>query len=79
MVHGDNQPGEWEGKYDVEQRTMTGFIAQEVEEAAKACGFDFSGVHAPKDNGKLYSLTHAEFVVPLVKAVQEQQVSITEQ
>ena len=76
MVHGGDQPGEWEGKFDLEKKQMTGFIAQEVEAAARASGYDFSGVHAPEGNSKLYSLTYSEFVVPLVKAVQEQQAMI---
>ena len=33
--------------------------------------YDFSGVDAPKNNKDLYGLRYAEFVVPLVKAVQE--------
>jgi len=49
----------------------TGFIAQEVEEAAKKVGFNFDGVDAPKNEHDLYGLRYAEFVVPLVKAVQE--------
>ena len=52
---------------------QTGFIAQEVEEAAKELGYDFSGVDAPKNENDHYGLRYAEFVVPLVKAVQEQQ------
>ena len=51
----------------------TGFIAQEVEEAAKSVGFDFSGVDRPKNENDYYGLRYAEFTVPLVKAVQEQQ------
>ena len=49
----------------------TGFIAQEVEEAAKQIGYDFSGVDAPRNDNDFYGLRYAEFVVPLVKAVQE--------
>jgi trimeric autotransporter adhesin len=49
----------------------TGFIAQEVEAAAKSIGYDFSGVDAPKNENDMYGLRYAEFVVPLVKAVQE--------
>ena len=49
----------------------TGFIAQEVEEAAKKIGYDFSGIDAPKNENDFYGLRYAEFVVPLVKAVQE--------
>ncbi len=58
---------------------MTGFLAQEVEAAAKKINYDFSGVDVPKVDGGLYSLRYAEFVVPLVKAVQEQQVIIETQ
>lgn len=49
----------------------TGFVAQEVEEAAKKIGYDFSGIDIPKNKNSLYGLRYAEFVVPLVKAVQE--------
>ena len=57
---------------------MTGFFAQDVEDAAKSINYSFSGVHSPK-NGGLYSLDYSAFVVPLVKAVQEQQVTIEKQ
>jgi trimeric autotransporter adhesin len=59
-----------------EKMLYTGFIAQEVEAAAKLIGYDFSGVDAPKNEKDLYGLRYAEFVVPLVKAVQEQQILI---
>ncbi len=59
-----------------EQMTETGFIAQEVEKAAKEIGYDFSGVDPPKNEHDYYNLRYAEFVVPLVKAVQEQQAEI---
>ncbi|MEM0993982.1 MAG: tail fiber domain-containing protein, partial [Bacteroidota bacterium] len=49
----------------------SGFIAQEVEAAAEQLGYDFSGVDAPQDEADIYGLRYAEFVVPLVKAVQE--------
>jgi hypothetical protein len=54
----------------------TGFIAQEVEAAARQSGFDFSGVDKPTNENALYGLRYSEFVVPLVKAVQEQQTII---
>jgi hypothetical protein len=57
----------------------TGFIAQEVEMAAKELGFDFSGVDAPRNANDIYGIRYAEFVVPLVKAMQEQQAHIEEQ
>lgn len=58
--------------------TYTGFLAQEVEAAAKASNFDFSAVHSPQNENDMYSLAYAEFVVPLVKATQEQQAIIEE-
>jgi hypothetical protein len=61
------------------QIVYTGFIAQEVEQAAKEIGYDFSGVDVPKNDKGMYGLRYAEFVVPLVKAVQEQQQMIQEQ
>ncbi|HVG14126.1 MAG TPA: tail fiber domain-containing protein, partial [Chitinophagaceae bacterium] len=51
----------------------TGFVAQEVEEAAKKLDYDFSGVDAPKNEEDLYGIRYSAFVVPLVKSVQEQQ------
>jgi hypothetical protein len=54
-----------------EQIVYTGFLAQDVEKTAKSLGYDFSGVDAAKNSKDLYGLRYAEFVVPLVKAVQE--------
>jgi trimeric autotransporter adhesin len=54
-----------------EQVIQTGFVAQEVEQAAKETGYEFSGVDKPKTGTGLYGLRYSEFVVPLVKAVQE--------
>jgi hypothetical protein len=54
-----------------EQIRYTGFIAQEVEKVTKEIGYNFSGVDAPKNENDFYGLRYAEFVVPLVKAVQE--------
>ena len=52
-----------------EKQVQTGFVAQDVEKSAKNIGYDFSGVEV--DEIGVYSLRYAEFVVPLVKAVQE--------
>lgn len=54
----------------------SGFIAQEVEAAAKSIGYEFHGVDHPQHDDGHYGLRYAEFVVPLVKAVQEQQETI---
>lgn len=54
----------------------TGFLAQDVEGTCQEIGYDFDGVNIPKDKEDLYSLSYAQFVVPLVKAVQEQELKI---
>jgi hypothetical protein len=58
---------------EVSSIRRTGFIAQEVEQAARASGYDFSGVIRPVTDKDHYSLSYESFVVPLVKAVQDQQ------
>ncbi len=63
--------GNWAGKYDVEKITQSGFIAQQVDSAAQACGYNFNGVTRPNTPGELYALGYDDFVVPLVKAAQE--------
>lgn len=50
---------------------QTGFIAQEVEAVIKKTGLVFHGVEAPQNESDHYAIRYAEFVVPLVKAVQE--------
>ncbi|CAN5823433.1 hypothetical protein BH10BAC2_BH10BAC2_38120 [soil metagenome] len=54
-----------------EHKLYTGFIAQDVEKVADKMGFDFSGVYKPQNDKDPYGLSYADFVVPLVKAVQE--------
>ena len=63
----------------MEKIKFSGFLAQEVEQAAKETGYDFSGLHKPNNSKDLYALSYESFVVPLVKAVQEQQVIIINQ
>ena len=58
---------------------QSGFIAQEVEKAAITSGYNFNGIHKPDNNNDHYSLAYSQFVVPLVKAVQEQQQMIEKQ
>ncbi|RLD62427.1 MAG: hypothetical protein DRJ05_00385, partial [Bacteroidetes bacterium] len=55
---------------------QTGFLAQDVDQAANELGFDFSGIVKHKNKSGNYGLRYSEFVVPLVKAVQEQQQEI---
>jgi hypothetical protein len=56
-----------------EREVLSGFAAQEVEAAAASSGYAFSGVDKPKNANDFYGLRYGDFVVPLVKAVQEQQ------
>lgn len=62
-----------------EKIIYTGFIAQEVEQAARESHFNFSGVIKPVNNKDAYSVNYSEFVVPLVKATQELNRIVTEQ
>jgi hypothetical protein len=55
-----------------------GFIAQDVEKIIQK-GYVFSGVRPPQNEKDHYSLAYAEFVVPLVKAVQELNAQVEEQ
>jgi hypothetical protein len=66
-------------KAEATKEKHTGFVAQDVEKAATELNYDFSGVDKPKNDKDLYGLRYAEFVVPLVKAVQEQQIQIEQQ
>jgi hypothetical protein len=51
---------------------QTGFIAQDVERITKNLGYNFSGIEIPtNENNSHYGLRYSEFVVPLVKSVQE--------
>ena len=52
-----------------QREVQTGFVAQDVAGVARSIGYDFSGVDI--DEMGIYSLRYSEFVVPLVKAVQE--------
>jgi hypothetical protein len=54
-----------------EKIVYTGFVAQEVEQAAKNLHYNFNGVDLPKNENDLYALRYESFVVPLVKSVQE--------
>lgn len=54
-----------------EKIVYSGFVAQDVEKAAEKFGYDFSGVYKPQNTKDPYGLSYADFVVPLVKAVQQ--------
>ncbi|HLP62911.1 tail fiber domain-containing protein [Flavobacterium sp.] len=59
----------------------TGFLAQDVEKICNDLGYNFDGLHIPDaanptDN---YGIAYSQFIMPIVKAVQEQQVIIETQ
>jgi len=55
------------------KEVQNGFIAQEVSKAAEDLNFNFYGISKPKNENSNFSLRYAAFVVPIVKAIQEQQ------
>jgi hypothetical protein len=63
---------------DAELTRYTGFIAQEVEQAMRESGFQFTGIDIPKTSNEVYALRYTEFIMPMVKAIQEQQSMIEE-
>lgn len=68
-LEGSNANSEnYDGKDDIEKISFSGFIAQEVDEAAKRIGYVFSGVDK---SGNIMGLRYSDFVVPVVKSVQE--------
>ena len=73
---GNKETPDYPGKYDIEKIKYSGFLAQDVEKAAHDAGYDFSGYTKPRNDKELYTLSYEQFVVPLVKAIQEQQALI---
>jgi hypothetical protein len=61
---------------EAESMVHMGFIAQDVEKFVREKGYDISLVHAPSNPTDNYSIAYGELVVPLVKAMQEQQALI---
>ncbi|NHM05874.1 tail fiber domain-containing protein [Flavobacterium sp. CYK-4] len=59
----------------------TGFLAQEVEKICNDLGYNFDGLHIPDANNPTdnYGIAYSQFIMPIVKAVQEQQVIIENQ
>lgn len=58
---------------------FSGLIAQEVEKAAADAQYDFSGIDKPANAHTPYGLRYAEFVVPLIKSMQEMKGLIEQQ
>ncbi|HRI19713.1 MAG TPA: tail fiber domain-containing protein [Panacibacter sp.] len=53
---------------NVGKMNFTGLIAQEVDKAAEKIGYDFSGIDK---TGNIMGLRYSDFVVPIIKSVQE--------
>jgi trimeric autotransporter adhesin len=56
-----------------EEMVWTGFIAQDIDTVANKLNYKFSGLEKPSNKDDYYGLRYDEFVVPLIKAIQEQQ------
>jgi len=78
-LNGIKDSSNYPEKYDINNIKQSGFLAQEVEIAANKVGYDFIGLSKPNGEVKTYSLAYAMFVIPLVKATQEQQKIINQQ
>ena len=63
----------------IQQQRFIGFIAQDVQKAAKESGFDFPGIDIPRNEKEVYSLRYTDFMMPLIKSVQELQDMIYKQ
>lgn len=64
---------EYPKMYNINNTTIqTGFLAQDVATSASEINYSFSGVTIPENPNKdHYGIKYAEFVAPLVRAVQE--------
>ena len=58
-------------KADTNKRHRDGLIAQDVEQALKELGVNFSGLITDDDKDKTLNLSYSDFVLPLINAVQE--------
>jgi predicted RNase H-like nuclease (RuvC/YqgF family) len=64
----------------IQNTRFVGLLAQEVEEAMKASGYtNFTGIDIPKNEKEVYSLRYVDFIMPMIKAIQEQQKLIENQ
>jgi len=64
---------------EAERETRIGFIAQDVQKAVEKSGFNFPGIDTPKNEHEVYTLRYVDFIMPMVKAIQEQQQTISKQ
>lgn len=73
------KPASYNYTSDTNKNRRDGFIAQDVQKALQELGIDFSGLIVDDDIEKTLNLAYADFVIPLVKAVQQQQQQISDQ
>ena len=59
----------------------SGFLAQDIEKVCQELKYDFDGLHIPdtKNQTDHYSVAYSQFIMPMVKAIQEQQEIIEQQ
>lgn len=58
----------------IKNTCFTGLLAQEVHEAMKENGYThFTDIDIPQNDKGVYSLRYVDFVMPMIKAIQEQQ------
>ncbi len=57
--------------HEIMDTKFIGFLAQEVEAAAIASGYDFPGIEIPENEHEVYSLRYVDFIMPMTKAIQE--------
>lgn len=53
---------------EIQKQRFIGFLAQDVERAAKESGFDFPGIDVPKNEKETYSLRYVDFIMPIFKS-----------
>ncbi|MCS7074907.1 MAG: tail fiber domain-containing protein, partial [Bacteroidia bacterium] len=57
---------------DIKKQRFIGLLAQEVEQAMKESGYThFPGIDIPQTSNETYSLRYGDFIIPLIKSVQE--------
>ena len=60
-----------------ESIVYSGLLAQDVEVVLSDLNTNFSGLVRPKNEHDFYSIRYAEFVVPLINSIQEQELKIS--
>lgn len=64
----------------IKNTRFIGLLAQEVHEAMKQSGYtSFTGIDIPRNEKEVYSLRYVDFIMPMIKAIQEQQSMIEAQ